>query len=307
MFRTLVYSGDGPVAEEIDILDTVDGQFRLRGTITAAGPVSGGILITLLGVDVLVIDDTAVSRRGPDEGVMAYDLAAGMVADVQGIYDEPQLIATRLKVGNRESEGIVVEFEGIISAMEGSILQVDTEGGGPAAVVVTDETRVRGTLEVGKFIEVKGTLNEALAVVAAEIKVDYDGDRDADNDHREVDEERSKTRREIRLRGESSLEGEAEIRFFREGDGFLQRFEVEFHNAEPNATYGVRVFIGDDALDFGTVRANVGGRVKVRFRTDGEGEERNIGLLLPEDRTVQDITRVEIIDAEGNVVLTGMF
>ena len=268
---------------------------------------SGDILITLLGVDVLVNDDTAISRRGPDEGVTAADLAAGMVADVRGVYDEPQLIATRLKVGNRESEGVVVEFEGVISAMEDSTLQVDTEGVGAAAVVVTDETRVRGTLEVGKFVEVKGALNEALAVVAEEIKVDKDGDGDADDDHREGDEERSKTRHEIRLRGESSLEGEVEIQFFREGNGFQQRFEVEFHNAEPNATYSIRVFIGDDALDVGTVRASGGGRVKVRFRTHGAGEDRNIGLLLPDDHTIQDITRVEIIDAEGNVVLTGTF
>ena len=99
------FSSDGITAEEIDILDISEGEFRLRGTISTTGPVSGGTLITLLGVDVLVNEDTAIERRGPDDGITADDLAEGMVADARGIFDDGQLVATRLKIGNRDSEG----------------------------------------------------------------------------------------------------------------------------------------------------------------------------------------------------------
>ena len=306
------FSDAGIVAEEIDILDTVDGQFRLRGTISAAGPVSGGTLITLLGVDVVVNEDTAISRRGPDEGVTAGDLAAGMVADVHGIFDDPQLVATRLKVGNRESEGIVVEFEGTISAIDGSTLQVDTEAGGSAAVVVTDSTRVKGDLEVGKFVELKGTLNEALAVVATIVNVDDDGDGDADDDNPDKEEgEPRKARRGIRLLAAegSSLEGQVETEFLETvGGPVIQELEIAFHNADRTQEFQVRVeFASGEIVDFGTVRANGGGRVKVKFRTNGGRIDVSLNSLLPGDETVQEIVRVEILDGEGNVVLSGTF
>jgi hypothetical protein len=124
------FSADGIVAEEIDILDTVEGQFRLRGVISAVGLVSGGTVITLLGVDVLVTEETALRLRGPDGELSVVDLASGMVADARGIIDGSQLVATRLEIGNRESDGIIVEFEGTITSISGGTLLVDTEAGG---------------------------------------------------------------------------------------------------------------------------------------------------------------------------------
>jgi hypothetical protein len=309
------FSADGIVAEEIDILDTVDGQFRLRGAISAVGPVSGGTLITLLGVDVLVNEDTEIQRRGSDGELTTVELAVGMVADARGIFDDNQLFATRLKIGSRESDGIIVEFEGTISAISGGTLLVDTEGGGAAAVVVTDSTRVKGTLEVARFIEVKGTLNESLAVVASVVKVDDDGDRDADDDNPDREENaRRKSRREVRLVAADglSLEGEVETEFLETTGGpVIQELEIAFHDAPRNAQFSVSVMFAVDGstarVDFGTVTANGGGRVKVKFRTNGSGRDRALTSLLPVGRSVKDISSVEIRDSEGKLVMTGTF
>src|SRR5262245_36995408 len=58
------FMNSGITATEIDIVDRGDGEFRLRGRITAVRPVTNGRLITVLGVDVLVNSDTKVERRG---------------------------------------------------------------------------------------------------------------------------------------------------------------------------------------------------------------------------------------------------
>ena len=307
------FSADGIVAEEIDILDTVEGQFRLRGVISAVGLVSGGTVITLLGVDVLVIEETALRQRGPAGELSAVDLASGMVADARGILDDSQLVATHLKIGNRESDGVIVEFEGTISSISGGTLLVDTEAGGGAAVVVSDDTRVKGVLEVGKFVEVKGTLNQSLAVEASVIKVDDDGDGDADDDNPDKEEgDRRKSRSGVRLVATEggSLDGEVETEFLETPGGpVIQELEIAFHNSVRNAQFSLSVtFSGDNgAVDFGSVTANGGGRVKVRFRTNGGGNDRDLTSLLPSGRSVRDISRVEIRDSEGNIVLTGTF
>ena len=216
------FSPEGITAEEIDILDSIEGQFRLRGTISAAVSVSGGTLITLLGVDLLVNEDTAIERRGPDDGITADDLAEGMVADARGILDDTQLVATRLKIGSRESEAVIVEFEGRVASIDGTTVLVDTDGGGLAIVILTDSTRIIGELDVDKFVEIKGTLNEALAVVDAVIKVDNDGDGDADDDNSESnDDEGRRARRSTRLDAAEglSLEGDVETEFLETPSG----------------------------------------------------------------------------------------
>ena len=306
------FSPDGITAEEIDILDAFEGPFRLRGRISAAGPVSGGTLITLLGVDLLVNEDTDIERRGPDGGITADDLAEGMAADASGIFDGTQLVATRLKIGSRESEAILVEFEGRVVSIDGTTVLVDTDGGGYLAIVIlTDSTTIIGELAVNKFVEIKGTLNEVLAVVDAIIKVDEDGDGDADDDNPESnDGEGRRARRSTTLDAaeEVSLEGEVETEFLETPSGQQsQELEVSFHNADRNAQFQLRVTFSEAVVDFGTVRANGGGRVKVKFRTEGAGQTPNILTLLPEGETVENITMVEVLDNEGNLLLVGMF
>lgn len=317
------FSTDGITAEEIDILDTNEGQFRLRGLITAAGPVTGGTLITLLGVDVLVNDDTVIERRGSDVEITADELVAGMMADAAGLFDDPDLIATRLKIGDRESDAVKVEFEGTIDSISDTMLTVDTDGGGSAVVLLTDSTRIIGELVLGTFVEVRGTLNEDLAVVDAVIKVDEDGDGDADDDHGGDDDDhgprdrgheddgRGLMRRSTRLEAadDVSLEGEVQTEFLETPSGQgTQELEVSFHGAERRAEFQVRVtFASGAVVDFGIVEANGGGRVKVKFRSNGGGQTPNVLGLLPDGETVKDIQRVEILDDEGNVLMTATF
>jgi hypothetical protein len=283
----------------------------------AVGPATGGTLITLLGVDVLVNDETRLFQRGSDDPLAASELAVGLIGDVVGIFDDDQLVATRLRTGSRASEAIVVEFDGTIASIDGATLMIDTDGGGLATVLVTDETRVRGDLVVDAFVEIRGTLDENLAVVATSIKVDRDGDGDADDDHAEDEANENgggavvDLRRGVRFdpaTGEE-LEGEAETEF-REtpsGQGF-QEVEVAFHGAGRNEAFFVRVTFASGAIvDFGEVRANGGGRVKVKFRTVGGGDTPSLSGLLPPDETARDVTRIEIINGDGTIVLTADF
>ena len=164
---------------------------------------------------------------------------------------------------------------------------------------------------VDKFVEIKGTLNENLAVVDAVIKVDEDGDGDADDDNSESsDGEGRRARRSNRLDAAEglSLEGDVETEFLETPSGQqTQELELSFHNAEPNAEFQLRVTFSETVVDFGTVRANGGGRVKVKFRSEGAGQTANILTLLPEGETVENITMVEVLDSGGNLMLVGIF
>ena len=311
------FSPEGITAEEMSILDGSEGEFRLRGRITAAGDVTGGTLITVISVPVLVTDDTIIERRGSDEPITRSDLLPDMLADARGIFVDPDLVARALIIGSRGSDRIKVELDGTISALGDTMIMVDTDGGGSVPVLITDDTKVHGDLIEGQFVEVKGTLEEVeaeLKVVAFLIKVDEDGDGDADDDHRGGGEgEPLKTRRGIRLEPAEGveLEGEVETEFLETPGGQqIQELEIALHRTERDAVFHLLVYIEDTAFDFGMIQANDGGRVKVKFRSHGAGQTPDIRSLLPVDATVADITKVEVVevlDEDVIVVLTGVF
>ena len=66
------FANSGITAREIVIIDQGDGEFRFRGSTTAVKTTAGGTQVSLLGIDVLVNDDTKIERRGPDGGFTAF-------------------------------------------------------------------------------------------------------------------------------------------------------------------------------------------------------------------------------------------
>lgn len=291
------FGSGGIVAREIHILDGDDSEFRLRGTVTAVSTSAGGIQLTLLGITVFAGADTPTERRGPGGGIGVLQIVPGMEADVRGIYINGTLTATRIKIGNREDDPARVRFEGRISTIENGRMLVDTEGGGNAVVLITGTTRVKGSLAVGRQVEVKGFLNAQLEVVAETVKVDgveEPGDED-------------EFKKEIRLNpvpAGLAMRGKAEVELEEEGSRSEQEFEVEIEKAAPNSDFGIRVEItGVGFLDFGTLRSSADGKARAEFSTDAKPGKRDLKPLLTGGKSVRDFIRVQVVAADGQTVL----
>jgi Domain of unknown function (DUF5666) len=290
---------------EITILDRGDGQFRLRGLITAVGSNSNGTLITVLGIQVVVNADTEIERRGEGGPIGAMNLAVNQFVDVRGFHSEGQFIATRIKVGNREEDLIRVNFAGKITAVASDRFMVDTEGGSSALVLITPTTVMTGTPAVGKFAEVRGTLNSFLQVVANRVTVRANKDDDDDGPPRPL----TKFDKKISIRPvgpTSSVVGEAEAELEQKGTDVQQEFEVEFKHALATTDYNIRIDIaGFGTLSLGTVRTNREGEGHLKLKT--QLGPLNLATLLPSGKTVRDITKVQILTAGGVVVAEGAF
>lgn len=191
------------VADEVRLLEHESEQFRLRGEISevefAGTPTATGTLestrITLLGVDVFVDGETDIVSRGSGKGnrVPASDLLPGDEVDVRGIYDGGLLWADRIKVGERELGFIEVEGEYLEATEDG--FRIDLQESGQLRVIVGDETVVEGEAAEGAKVEVQGTLNESLAIVASKVEFEgADGERDLRKIKQEAREELKKER-----------------------------------------------------------------------------------------------------------------
>ena len=300
------FMNSGITANEIDIVDRGDGEFRVRGLITAVRPVANGTLITVLGIDVLVNSDTKVERpRGSTAGFTAADLAVNQNVDTRGFHRDSQFVATRVKVGNRDEDAIRVHFEGKITAVAPGRLAVDTEGGSTAIVLITSTTIVTGTPEVGKFVEVHGTLNSSLAVVATRIKVKTT--RDDDDPPRPI----SKFEKKVSILPigvVSSVRGEAEVQLEQKGSAVEQELEIEFKHAQANTDYIIRIEVaGIGGISLGTVRTNREGQAEMKLRSPARSGQPDLAAILPSGKTVRDITRVQIMTTGGVVVAEGTF
>ena len=261
----------------------------------------------------MVVDNsTSIQRRGPGSSgdATVVDLTPGTTVDVRGRFLNGMLRADRVQLGDRQ-EGRI-EFEGVITSVDGNMVFVDTESGAVAVVLITDNTEVRGNLIPGAFVEVEGLLNDQLWVVAEQAKVDDDGDRDADDDNSDDDndaETRIETGREIQLRpvnSGSGLEGKAEIKFKEEDGPSQQELEVEIEDAPANTAYAIRVEFPTGSVDFGTITTNEFGRAEVEFDTSPDVDERDLLGFIPSGQDVRDIIRVQVT-LDGSLVLEGSF
>lgn len=307
------FSAAGIFAKEIQILDKADNEFRLRGSISNIRRSASETTITVLGVDVLVNTDTKIERRGPDGGFTAGELAVGMQVDTRGAQQDDKLVATRVKVGNREDDAVEIRFEGTITSISSdkNELMVDTAGGGTAVVLKTAGTKLKGTLAVGTLIEVKGTLNKDLAVVADTIKADGVDVHEAKEKEKQRPEN---VRKEIKLsppadaKSTDGLKGSASITYKKEGTKVDQEFEVEIEKADPKAEYSIGVHIAGmtGPAEFGKFKPDSKGNIKVKFSTSPKGTELGISTLLPTGRDVRDLGQVQIF-LNGQVVLERSF
>ena len=308
------FSDAGIVAEEIDLLDGRIGQFRLRGLIDGVPSSGADTQVELLGILVLVNSATRIRDRSRDQDGTVDSLVVGELIDAKGRIVDDVFVARRIILGQRR-EGHV-EFDGVITQSDNNLLAVVTHNRTTLDVVIDGDTRIRGDLLVGAYVEVDGFLNEQLQVVADKIKVDSDGNGDAGDDDRrdkrghDDDEDKSEVVREVSFQsiGDSSgIEGKAKFKHELEGNGIEQELEIEIEHAAANTTYGIGVeFVGEGVVDFGTLTTNDRGRVKVEFEDSPKSGQIQINNLLPDGKDVRDIQQVHIT-LDGSPVLEASF
>lgn len=310
------FSDAGIVAEEIDLLDGRIGQFRLRGLIDGVSSSGDGTLVDLLGVSVLVNSATRIRDRSRNEDGTIDSLIVGELIDAKGRVVDDVFVARRIMLGQRR-EGHV-EFDGEIIQIDSNLLAVVTHNGTTLGVVIDSETKIRGDLLVGAYVEVDGFLNKQLQVVADKIKVDDDGNGDAGDDDRrdkrghddDDDENKSEVVREVSFQhvGDSSgIEGKAKFKHETENNGIEQELEIEIEHAAANTSYGISVSFGEGVIvNFGALTTNDHGRVEIEFEDSPESGQVQINNLLPDGKDVRDIRQVQIT-LDGSPILEANF
>jgi len=151
-----VFLEDGSVvAVEVEVKVDGPGKFELRGILT-------GLSETELEVDgfgpVLITPRTQV--KGTTE--------LGVKVRVEAILQDGSVVALKIEVKTGEAQE--VEFEGTITALSETELEVD--GFGP--ILITPETDVEGTLSVGVEVDVEIKMTDG-DLIATDIDVE-DGD-----------------------------------------------------------------------------------------------------------------------------------
>ncbi|MCH8031473.1 MAG: hypothetical protein IIB09_06620, partial [Bacteroidetes bacterium] len=144
---------------------------EVRGVIEALGDQA----LTVGGLTFLVNEDTEI--EGPDgEDLTFDDLDVGMLVEVEGEFEDGELVAEEIEVQDGD-DGDEVEVEGFITALGDSTLTV-----GGLLFRVTPDTDIEGEhgadlefedLAVGDFTEVEGHFTSD-DLVADEIEVESD-------------------------------------------------------------------------------------------------------------------------------------
>jgi hypothetical protein len=180
----------GLYAEEIKVESPPEESFRFKGALTQVVPdavLPPGLefdsipsmtttvgMVTLLGNDVFIHDDTKISGKGHrGNSLSVSELALGEVVDIHGIYEQDTLLATHIKIG--KPEGGDIEVDGMISELTSDGFLLDIKKGGLVNVLIDEATEVEGEPVAGSRVKVEGMLTESLSILADEIKVGNGG------------------------------------------------------------------------------------------------------------------------------------
>ena len=93
------------------------------------------------------------------------------MVEVKGDVIEEALVARGVKVRGEKDRIVRIHFEGTVTSIEGSNIEIFIEGASTAFVTITDETEIDGELLVGALVRVFGTIEPDLSVKAEKILV----------------------------------------------------------------------------------------------------------------------------------------
>jgi hypothetical protein len=286
------FSNSGITADEIIIVDMGDGEFRFRGVVQSVRSSGGTTIAVVFGEEVVINSETTVIRRGELGPFNPANIVANMIMDAHGFYESGRFIATKVKVGIRDDDPVRVRFKGKIINVTSTGFTVDTNGGSNAVVLADTTTLVTGRLAAGQSVEVSGTLNRNLQVVAN--RVIAKGSPEEEETPQPV-KHFEKGIAIVPVGATSSVEGDARLELKSVDGQIEERIEVRFKKALPNTAYTIRFDLTGSGV------------VSLPVQTDGDGkaELKQNGSALPNGKTVRDITRVQIVTA--TVVAAGTF
>ena len=95
----------------------------------------------------------------------------GQMVEVKGDVIEEALVARGVKVRGEKDRIVRIHFQGTVTSIEGSNIEIFIEGASTAFVTITDETEIDGELLVGALVRVFGTIEPDLSVKAEKILV----------------------------------------------------------------------------------------------------------------------------------------
>lgn len=291
-----------------------ENEFHIRGTIDTLTVVGDTATLVIGGTTVIANASTRIQRRDGTGGLTLVDLAVGQSVEAEGAIQNGQLVAARIEIGERLMPQAELEFEGTITAINGSVLTVQISKNPPITVPVniTDTTRIEGKLAVGVDIEIKGMMARDFTIVAtaievagAEEEIHGHDDGSGNNGNGNGNLPPQNILREIQLTATSSApagaEGEAEIEFETEASSVEQKFKVKGNHLTANATFDVQASFGSGFIDVGT------------FSTDNKGQgelELRCGATcpnFPNGKDVRNIAGVKVLNSGNMVVLQGSF
>jgi hypothetical protein len=173
------FSSSGILANRIRILlqseeDEAGESFLVRGHITKLQPSGADTLMSLLGINILINANTVIKKDGVETTLA--NLAIGTKVVVIGAIEGGIWVANQVHITTPgKNKGLLI-FEGTIEAYDeaNGILGVAVTGsleGNVTTVLLTTETKVLGTLEVGAIVMIIGELNIDYTVTAREVRI----------------------------------------------------------------------------------------------------------------------------------------
>jgi hypothetical protein len=170
------YSSSGILANRIRVVqnDDADDTFLVRGQITSIQGSGIDRTIFLLGVAILINEDTMVKRDGAEVPVSGLQIGTKVAAI--GNIEDGVWTATQIHILSSGQKRGLLLFEGTVDSYNTGAGELQVVVNGPPGenltkVLVTPETQIIGTLEAGVYILVIGTLNIDYSVTAKEIRV----------------------------------------------------------------------------------------------------------------------------------------
>lgn len=158
------FTSEGIHASEI-IVKEDDSGFRITGVIQ---DILDGRQIVIGGVPITVREDAEI-KGGERDLVEFADLQVGQRVRAKGDIVEGSFEAFEVKFRSSQGPAPRIRFEGIVASITGDEIRVTIEGVGDAVVIITGDTKIEGTLAVGVFVRILGTINPNLAVEATNI------------------------------------------------------------------------------------------------------------------------------------------
>jgi hypothetical protein len=170
------YSSNGIAANRIRVVESsvTEDTFVVRGHVTQIQEGETGFSVSLLGVAILIDENTIVKKDGIV--VPAEEIRIGSMLTAMGSIAGDLWTATQVHILSPGKKKEILFFEGTVESYdpESGDLEIFLDGppgGITTPVLVTSETKVQGTIETGAYVLVIGTLNQDYVVTAKEVRV----------------------------------------------------------------------------------------------------------------------------------------